>query len=142
MELPIYQIDVFTNKVFSGNPAAVCLLKEWLPDEALQSIAQENFLPETSFVVSGQGHYEIRWFTPTEEAALCGHGTLASAYVILKWIQPWLHEINFASQSGMLTVKQVEDGYILDLPVQSAFPCEMIDGLENALGVVPRQLLK
>src|SRR5579872_1333953 len=142
MELPIYQIDVFTSKVFAGNPAAVCLLNEWLPDKTLQSIAEENFLPETSFVVSEQDQHEIRWFSPTEEMDLCGHGTLAAAYVMLRWIQPWIHEISFSSKSGRLHVKHTEDGYVMDLPIQPALPCDMIEGIETGLGVMPRQLLK
>jgi PhzF family phenazine biosynthesis protein len=142
MELPIYHIDAFTNKIFAGNPAAVCLLNEWLPDETLQAISQENFLPETSFVVSHNDQHEIRWFSPSSEMDLCGHGTLAAAYVIMRWIQPWLKEISFTSISGLLHVKREEEGYLLDFPIQPAFSCDMIDGLENALGVIPRQLLK
>jgi PhzF family phenazine biosynthesis protein len=143
MELPIYQIDTFTNKVFAGNPAAVCLLNEWLPDDILQSIAQENFLPETSFVVTEQEQHHLRWFSPSEEMDLCGHGTLAAAYVMMRWIQPWADKITFTSRSGLLEVKHIEeDRYLLDLPINPALPCEMIEGLEKALGVMPRQLLK
>ena len=143
MELPLYQIDAFSNKIFAGNPAAVCLLNEWLPDKTLQSIAEENFLPETSFVVSSQDQYEIRWFTPTEEITLCGHGTLAAAYVILRWIKPWLHEVNFISPlSGLLHVIRVEDEYILDFPIELVFPCDRIESIDKALGLEPRQLLK
>lgn len=142
MELPIYHIDTFTSKIFAGNPAAVCLLNEWLPDEVLQSIAQENFLPETSFVVSQQDQHEIRWFSPSEEMELCGHGTLAAAYVILRWIQPWIHEISFSSKSGKLHVVHTEDGYVMDLPIQPVLPCETMEGIETGLGVMPRQMLK
>jgi len=142
MELPIYQIDAFTSKIFAGNPAAVCLLNEWLPDDILQSIAQENFLPETSFVVSKNDQREIRWFTPAAEIDLCGHGTLAAAYVIFRWIEPWIKDISFESKSGTLKVSRKEDHYQIDLPLSPVSPCEMIEGLENALGVLPRQLLK
>lgn len=142
MELPIYHIDAFTQQVFAGNPAAVCLLNEWLPDTILQSIAAENFLPETSFVVSKNDQHEIRWFSPTQEMELCGHATLAAAHVLLSWVHPWLQEITFQSASGALQVKRHDGNYVMDLPALPPAACEMLPGLEDALGVIPRQLLK
>jgi PhzF family phenazine biosynthesis protein len=142
MELPIYHIDAFTSKIFAGNPAAVCLLSEWLPDNILQSLAQENFLPETTFVVSKNDEHEIRWFSPAAEMNLCGHGTLAAAYVIFRWIEPWIKEITFQSKSGPLKVSRLENHYCMDLPVSPVLPCDMIEGLESALGILPRQLWK
>lgn len=86
LKIPFYHIDAFTNKVFSGNPAGVCLLNEWLPDEMLQSIAAENNLPETAFLVQQADHWEIRWFSSTMEIDLCGHATLASSHVIFEFM--------------------------------------------------------
>jgi len=145
MELPIYHIDAFAQRIFAGNPAAVCLLNEWLPDNILQTIAAENYLPETSFIVSSDDQHEIRWFSPAEEMDLCGHGTLAAAHVLLRWVRPWLQEVTFQSASGELTVKRCEDEeshYLLDFPARPAAPCDMLEGLAVALGVTPRQLLK
>ena len=84
MSIPIYQVDAFTTKLFGGNPAAVCLLEQWLPEETMQNIAMENNLSETAFLVSKQDLYEIRWFTPAVEVRLCGHATLASAFVLFE----------------------------------------------------------
>jgi len=142
MELPIYHIDTFTDKIFAGNPAAVCLLSEWLPDEVMLSIAAENHLPATSFVISKDEKHEIRWFSPTEEEPLCGHGTLAGAYVLLRWIYPWMDEIVFDSKSGPLTVRKQQDAYLLSLPAHPAFPFDIPQGIELGLGVEPRQFFK
>jgi len=88
-EIPIYQIDAFTSRVFAGNPAAVCPLETWLPDDVLQGIAAENNLAETAYlIVRDDGDYDLRWFTPAVEVDLCGHATLASAYVIDKELEP------------------------------------------------------
>ena len=84
MRIPIYQVDAFTSKVFSGNPAAVCLLNDWISDSMLQAIAAENNLSETAFIVQKGDGVELRWFTPKTEVALCGHATLASAYVLFE----------------------------------------------------------
>lgn len=141
MEIALYQIDAFTKNVFSGNPAAVCLLREWLPDATLQAIAGENYLPETAFVVSKNDQHEIRYFKPDGEIELCGHGTLASAYVMIHVLEPWLNEITFESKSGSLLVKKQNDEFLLNFPVRHATPCEILSGLDDALGVMPRQLL-
>lgn len=81
-KIKLYQVDAFANKLFTGNPAVVCVLDEWLPDETMQSIASENNLAETAFIVPKGNGYEIRWFTPVVEVALCGHTTLATAFVL------------------------------------------------------------
>ena len=86
MTLPIYQVDAFTSKLFKGNPAAVILLENWIDDETMQNIAAENNLAETAFLVKEKDHYQIRWMTPTVEVPLCGHATLASAFVIFNYI--------------------------------------------------------
>ncbi len=144
MELPIYHIDTFTDKIFGGNPAAVCLVNEWLPDEVMQSIAAENHLPATSFVISKDEKHEVRWFGPSEEEyPLCGHGTLAAAYVLLRWIYPWMDEITLESKSGPLTVRKQQDAYLLNLPSHPAFPFDMPAGVSDALnGIEPRQFFK
>ena len=142
MELPIYHIDTFTDKLFAGNPAGVCLLSEWLPDELMQSIAAENHLPATTFVISKDEKHEVRWFTPTEELTLCGHGSLAAAYVLLRWIYPWMDEITLDSKSGPITIIKQQDAYLLNLPVHPAFAIDMPEGIELGLGVEPRQFFK
>ena len=109
MDVPLYQIDAFTDQVFHGNPAAVCPLQDWLPAPTLAAIAAENNLSETAFLVGGAGRYHIRWFTPTVEIDLCGHATLASACVVLERLEPGRSSVVFDSQSGPLTVTR-EDG--------------------------------
>jgi len=117
MKLPIYQIDAFTDKLFCGNPAAVVPLTEWLPDESMLHIAAENNLAETAFYVPTESGFHIRWFTPTVEVDLCGHATLATAYVIFN-IQGYEGQIiRFESRSGELIVECKEDWLTLNFPV-------------------------
>lgn len=144
MELPVYHIDTFTDKIFSGNPASVCLLSDWLPDEVLQAIAAENHLPATSFIISKDEKHEIRSFTPTEEIQLCGHGILAGAYVLLRWIYPWLDEIVFNTKGGNITVIKQQDAYLLNLPAHPAFAIlDIPENLGLALNnIMPRHLFK
>ena len=100
MKLPIYQVDAFSDQVLRGNPAAVCPLQDWLPETLMLSIARENNLSETAFLVGGDGKYEIRWFTPAYEVPLCGHATLASAMVIRDFLEPGRDRVSFQSASG------------------------------------------
>ena len=100
MELPLYQIDAFTSRVFAGNPAAVCPLDAWLPDATMQAIAAENNLSETAYFVRENGGYRIRWFTPGVEVDLCGHATLASGCLLLTRLTPEADAVDFASHSG------------------------------------------
>lgn len=117
MTIPIYQADAFTKEAFSGNPAAVCPLKEWLPDALMQNIALENNLAETAFIVPGNNAYHIRWFTPTVEVDLCGHATLATAHVFFNHLQYEPKKINFHSKSGLLKVTRQQNGQLtLDFP--------------------------
>ncbi|KPV47710.1 isomerase, partial [Kouleothrix aurantiaca] len=102
--IPMYQIDAFTDRVFAGNPAAVCPLVEWLDDATMQAIAAENNLAETAFFVREGGDYRIRWFTPVLEVDLCGHATLASAFVLFTELEPARSSVTFQSRSGGLTV--------------------------------------
>jgi PhzF family phenazine biosynthesis protein len=141
MELPIYQVDAFASQVFQGNPAAVCPLQEWLPDATLQAIAMENNLSETAFLVGGRGSYEIRWFTPTVEARLCGHATLASAHVVFHFLEKSLSEVKFQSrQSGMLGVAREGDLLELDFPAYSSKRVQCPDYLKATLGFEPLEV--
>ena len=125
MKLTMYQIDAFAQKVFEGNPAAVIPLQEWLGDTLMQKIAMENNLSETVFFVKEEEKYHIRWFTPTAEVDMCGHATLASAYVIFEELQEQVNEIVFSSKSGDLTVKKETDGSLsMDFPIQKISQCK------------------
>ena len=120
MKIPIYQVDAFTNERFKGNPAAVCPLSDWLPDAVMQNIAAENNLAETAFIVAAGAQYEIRWFTPTVEVDLCGHATLASAFVLFNELGFAEDQINFVShQSGPLSVTKIGSVLALNFPVDS-----------------------
>lgn len=140
MRIPLYQIDAFTGRVFSGNPAAVCPLESWLPDATLQAIAAENNLSETAYFVGRGGDYELRWFTPLVEVDLCGHATLASAHVVFTAIDPSLREVRFSSKSGPLRVTRDGDLLCLDFPSRPPEPREVTPALADALGRRPREL--
>jgi len=121
MRIPIYQIDAFSGRVFSGNPAAVCPLEEWLEDSVLQGIALENNLSETAFFVSeNSDEYHIRWFTPVTEVDLCGHATLAAGFVVLNNLDQSLDQVAFKSRSGRLVVAR--DGELLSMDFPSQRP--------------------
>ena len=142
MKLPIYKIDAFTDKVFTGNPAAVCPLNEWLDDELLASIAAENNLSETAFFVKQKDYYELRWFTPKMEVDLCGHATLASAFVIFNYYDSELKTICFTTKkAGTLMVKKENGLLSMDFPARAALPCQTPDDLINALVNVPDEVL-
>lgn len=137
MKLPIFQLDAFSDRLFAGNPAAVCPLGEWLPDAVMQSIAAENNLAETAFLVGGGGRYHIRWMTPETEVDLCGHATLASAWVVLHELEPGRQEVVFDSASGPLAVRRRDDLLELDFPARPAQPASAPAGLAEALRAVP-----
>ena len=143
MQIPIYQIDAFAERAFAGNPAAVCPLDDWLPDAVLQGIALENNLSETAFIVrQGEDGYGLRWFTPAVEVPLCGHATLASAYLILTRLEPERERVGFETLSGRLEV--VRDGALLtmNLPGDPPQPADAPDLLRQALGKAPTAVLK
>lgn len=142
MEIPIYQVDAFTTEVFKGNPAAVCPLQEWLPDDTMQKIAFENNLSETAFFVQTESGFHIRWFAPTNEVDLCGHATLATAYVIFNILEYEENIIEFESKSGMLKVINHEDNLILDFPAQKSVPTEVTQELINAINHEPLEVLE
>jgi len=129
-----YQVDAFANSVFEGNPAAVCPLQTWLDDAVMQSIAAENNLPETAFFIPKDGQYAIRWFTPTAEVELCGHATLASAFVLFEQLGLEADSVSFDSLSGVLTVTRKGDLFEMNFPSQAPEPIETPLGLEEALG--------
>jgi len=134
MRVPIFQLDAFTDRRFSGNPAAVMLLEEFPPDDLLRSIAAENNLPETAFLVKAGADYRLRWFTPTTEVPLCGHATLASAAVVFERLEPGRGTVLFHSASGPLTVSRSGSAYVMDLPARACTPVDPPEGLERALG--------
>lgn len=142
MRIPIYQIDAFTERLFAGNPAAVCPLESWLEDRLLQAIAAENNLSETAFLVPSPEGYHLRWFTPTVEVDLCGHATLASAYVVFHYLRPTLDEAVFQTRSGRLSVRRQGDWLEMDLPSRPPEPAEPPTGLIEALGAAPHQVWK
>lgn len=132
--LPLYQVDAFTDRPFAGNPAAVMPLQAWLPDGILQAIAQENNLSETAFFVPEGSGFRIRWFTPGGEIDLCGHATLASAFVLLTELQPERDRVDFTSKSGSLAVRREGTWFVLDFPVRAPRPVACPAGLAEALG--------
>lgn len=137
MHFPFYQIDAFTDRPFGGNPAAVCPMDAFPSDEVLQKIAIENNLSETAFLVQLDGKeadFHLRWFTPGMEVTLCGHATLASAYVVFQHLVPELHQVRFLTLSGVLTVVRVAGGFEMDFPAISSKPIEPPLGLGAALG--------
>ena len=141
MELTLYQIDAFTNQVFSGNPAAVCPLKVWLPDSILQAIAEENNLSETAYYVPTRSGFHIRWFTPSSEVDLCGHATLAAAYVIFELAAHSTSTIIFTSRSGELIVHRSHDLLVMDFPSQPPSPCKTPQALRDSLSQEPIEVL-
>ncbi|MCX5465732.1 PhzF family phenazine biosynthesis protein [Alcaligenes parafaecalis] len=134
MRLPIYQVDAFTDALFAGNPAAVVLLSEFPDDVLLQSIAQENNLAETAFLVPQGQDFRLRWFTPTVEVPLCGHATLASAAVVLQYLRPQDSQVVFHTLSGALTVRRDEASYVMDFPARPVSRVADNPALERALG--------
>ena len=143
MNIPIYQVDAFASAVFAGNPAAVCVLESWLEDRVLQAIAAENNLSETSFLVRRGEGFDLRWFTPATEVALCGHGTLAAAKVLFDLRGRREPEIRFQTrQRGVLTVARRGELLEMDFPALPARPVATPAGLGEALGAEPRQVLE
>lgn len=142
MELRIYQVDAFAERLFGGNPAAVCPLDAWLPDDVMQQIAAENNLAETAFYVPADGGFQIRWFTPTVEVDLCGHATLASAHVVFAHDRPKDDVVEFASKSGLLKVKREGELLVLDFPADTVEPMTVPQMLIDALGREPIETYK
>ena len=121
-----YIVDAFTNKPFSGNPAAVCVMDKWPSEEFMKNMAMENNLSETAFIVKEEQGYHLRWFTPGSEVELCGHATLASSFVILNYVEPDKDIVEFHTLSGKLTVKKKDNLYEMDFPT---YACELAEKL-------------
>ena len=144
MKLKIYQIDAFTDHVFGGNPAAVCILDKWLDTKLMQKIAQENNLAETAFIVQKNATYELRWFTPETEVDLCGHATLASAYVLYNYHGHLENTIRFYSpRSGELIVQKAKDNYmVMDFPTDKIVAIQGNTEINKAIGLTPERTIK
>ena len=143
MRIPLYQVDAFASRAFEGNPAAVCPLRSWLPDMLMQSIAAENNLSETAFFVPEGDGYAIRWFTPEAEVELCGHATLASAFVVFNELGFDGDTVVFDSRSGPLPVTKDGDRFTLDFPAQPPEACDTPAEVEAAfVGIRPVECLR
>lgn len=141
MKLDIYQVDAFAERVFEGNPAAVCPLQQWLDDTLLQQIAAENNLSETAFFIPEADGFALRWFTPGEEVDLCGHATLAAAHVIFTHLGWQPDSVAFFTRSGTLRVARTQHGYRLDFPATMPTPCEVPAALLRGLNAEPLEVL-
>lgn len=137
LRAPIFQIDAFTNRLFTGNPAAVVVLQTFPIETVMQFIAAENNLAETAFLVRDGADYQLRWFTPTTEVPLCGHATLASAAVVMERLEPSRQRVTFHSVSGPLIVDKTASGYCMNFPVRLSEPVASPPDLMEALGVAP-----
>jgi PhzF family phenazine biosynthesis protein len=140
VRIPLFQVDAFAERIFQGNPAAVCPLESWLPEATMQALAAENNLSETAFFVGRDGSYEIRWFTPLTEVDLCGHATLASSHVIFRHLGFAGEAIRLSSKSGPLVVRRDGELLVLDFPARPPEPRGDDPVLAEALGRQPREL--
>ena len=141
MKIRLFQVDAFTDILFKGNPAAICPLDSWLGEPLLQAVAAENNLSETAFFVKREPYYELRWFTQKAEVDLCGHATLASAYVIFNYLDPSPDTVHFHTKSGPLSVARQDDLLAMTFPARPGVPCEAPEILSEALGVPPGECL-
>lgn len=142
MDIRFYHVDAFANKVFAGNPAGVCFLDAWIEDSILQSIAAENNMSETAFLVQAGNNYELRWFTPKVEMDLCGHGTLASAFVVFEYVNPDARQVAFQTKSGLLTIERQGDLLVMDFPARRPEPCQPPAHIDEIMGIPPSQTLQ
>ena len=138
-----YVVDIFTDHLFGGNPAGVCLLDSWPDDELLQNIASENNLSETAFLVKQVGHYELRWFTPASEIDLCGHATMGSAYILFEFVEHDAQVLSFKTQSGMLSVARGDDGMLwMDFPARPGTEVSVYPSLTASFGAGIKSVYK
>jgi PhzF family phenazine biosynthesis protein len=142
VKITLFQVDAFTDRVFSGNPAAICPHDNWLDDETMLAIAAENNLSETAFCVQDGQQYDLRWFTPKAEVQLCGHATLATGFVVFNFLQPGATSVRFQTRSGLLLVQQHGDHLAMDLPLIPARPCAASPDLLAGLNAPPRLVLE
>lgn len=134
-----YVVDAFTDKVFGGNPAAVCVMENWLSDDLLLKITCENNLSETAFAIWEQDGYHLRWFTPGGEIDLCGHATLATAYVVMHFIHADTQIVHFKTKSGQLTVEKKGDLFEMDFPAYKLRSVPVTDEMAAAIGARPEK---
>lgn len=137
-----YIVDTFTDKVFSGNPAAVCIMQEWLGNEVMMNIASENNLSETAFAVKEDEKYHLRWFTPGGEVDLCGHATLAATFVLMSFYESEKNQIIFSTLSGDLTVKKYENMFEMDFPMYKLTEVPVTNVMTEAIGIEPVKAYK
>jgi len=142
LQIPFFHVAAFTDNVFGGNPAAVCILQNWLPDNLMQKIATENAVAETAFVIAQDRNYKIRWFTPEIEMDLCGHATLAAAHVLARHLAPSQSELKFSSNSGVLTVTVHENLISLNFPSRKPEPSNLPKEISDAFSIQPIAVLK
>lgn len=142
MKIPYFHVDAFAHQLFAGNPAGVCLLESWPEDSLLQHIAAENNLPETAFIIPAAQSFGLRWFSPRQEIDLCGHATLAAAFVIERTGRAPAEPIRFTTRSGILTVTKKDDLFLLDFPARPASPCHTPPGLLQGLKTVPAEVYR
>ena len=142
MELPIFQVDAFSASTLGGNPAAVCPLEQWLPDEKLQAIAAENNVAETAYFVGSGDTYHLRWFTPEVEVDLCGHATLAASWVLFNELAAKADTLRFNTRGGELRVSRRDKRLAMDFPLSVAHSCEPPPGLLPALGIKTAEVLE
>ena len=139
MAMKQYVVDAFTDKVFHGNQAAICVMEEWLPEEIMMNITKENNFSETAFVVKERDKYHLRWFTPGGEIDLCGHATLASAYVLFRFYIPERDKVVFTTLSGDLIVTKYEDLLEMEFPAYDLKPVPITEKVIEAVGVTPKE---
>jgi PhzF family phenazine biosynthesis protein len=139
MKISLYHVDAFTNKIFCGNPAAVCILSEWLSDNSLHAIAKENNLPVTAFLVQKNNQFDIRWITPEYELDICGHGSLSAGYIIFNYIDPTLQKVDLKSRTELLPVIRQGDLVTLNFPAKKIESCSL-PLLQQGLGLVPKAI--
>lgn len=142
MKLQLFQVDAFTDQVFKGNPACVVPMTEWLADDVLLKIAQENAVAETAFFIDKGDHFHLRWFTPEIEMDLCGHATLATAHIIKAELNYKVELVKFQSQSGELTVRESDGLYTLDFPSRPPEPAELPANIRQSLSIQPKAVFK
>lgn len=142
MRIPFFQVASFAERPFAGNPAGVCVLDAWPAAETMQAIAEENAVSATAFLVREGEGWGLRWFTPRVEEEMCGHGTLAAAWVVLERLEPTRDAVTFSTRAGALTVARADGRYLLELPARSPEPCAEPPGLAAAIGVAPQAVLR
>jgi len=146
LQLPLFQVDAFTDQIFGGNPAAICPVPIMFSSATLQSIATENNLSETAFLLelpeADEADFLLRWFTPSTEVDLCGHATLAAAHIVFTHMKPDLKSVKFNTRSGILTVEKGEQRHTLSFPSLTPVPIEIPEGLGAAMGHEPDAVYK